>query len=62
VSESVIIVNKGSGVQLLKATVITKDWQIEECPFRVHVILSEHPHESKWKYLASDMYELQFQQ
>jgi len=58
--DEVVIVTRGSGENLFNVTATTKNWQQEECPFRVMVTLSEYPHVPKYSPLAYDYYVLQF--
>jgi hypothetical protein len=58
--DEAVIVTRGSGENLFNVTATTKDWQKEECPFRVMATLSEYPHGPKYSPLDSDYYVLQF--
>ena len=58
--DEAVIVTRGSGENLFNVTATTKDWQREECPFRVMATLSEYPHDPQYSPLAWDYYALQF--
>jgi hypothetical protein len=53
ISEATQIIKKGHGTHTFNVDAIAKDWG-DEGDFKVYVNLSEHPHPSTWKPLASD--------
>jgi hypothetical protein len=48
-----LIVRRGNGTGELKAKVVPVDWG-QRARFTALVILSKHPHETRWKPLVSD--------
>ena len=51
------IVQRGSGSATLKAKVVPVDWG-QRARFMALVNLSKHPHEARWRTLASDRKEI----
>ena len=52
-----LIVQRGNGTAELKAKVVPVDWG-QRARFTVLINLSKHPHEARWKPLASDRKEI----
>jgi hypothetical protein len=59
INDATALVANGSGEHQFNVTVVTKDWGTDG-DFVVYVNLSEHPHESTWTPLATDIRVLTF--